>query len=135
MYEFSHTELEKNRKISKKQKLWATFRENLFPYSDHEVLYVKLHRTKFLAKISHIFLLLKTTIAANSKFGNKFVETFKIVDKVSSIFCNFQLACILSFHKRYICPKKIFRSSKLFKKMWSQIPLFQQISTSEPNFP
>ncbi len=40
----------------------------------------------------------------------------------------FQLAGILSFQKRYTCPKKIRNSKKLFKKMWSQIPLFS------PNF-
>jgi hypothetical protein len=58
----------------------------------------------------------------------------------------FQLAGILSFQKMYICPKKIFGTSKLFKKTWSQIPLFSanfdfgaQISQenfqiSNPNF-
>ncbi len=59
---------------------------------------------------------------------------------------NFQLAYILSFQKRYICLKKILDIKKLFKKMWSQIPLFSanfdfgaQISheifkISNPNF-
>jgi hypothetical protein len=43
-------------------------------------------------------------------------------------YCYFQLADILSFQKRYICPKKIHNIKNLFKKMWSQIPLFS------PNF-
>ncbi len=46
----------------------------------------------------------------------------------------FQLVRILSFQKIYICLKKIFGTSELFKKTLSQIPLFHQISTLEPNF-
>jgi hypothetical protein len=37
---------------------------------------------------------------------------------------NFPLAYILSFQKTYICPKKIFGTSELSKKIRSQIPLF-----------
>ncbi len=63
------------------------------------------------------------TILANSKFRNKFIITLYVVE--SFMFCSyFSLAGILSFQKRYTWPKKIFGISKLFKKMWSQIPLF-----------
>ncbi len=73
------------------------------------------------------------TILANSKY--KSVKTFCAVQRFIFIFyCKFQLADILSFLKKYTCLKKIFGTSKLLKKMWSQIPLFQQISTSEPKF-
>ncbi len=60
-----------------------------------------------------------------------------IFTKVVNFFLNFQkfrLVYILSFQKIYICPKKILNTSKLFKEMWSKVPLFQQISTLETNF-
>ncbi len=38
--------------------------------------------------------------------------------------CYFQIAGILSFQKRYTCPKKRLNIKKFFKKMWPQIPLF-----------
>jgi hypothetical protein len=44
------------------------------------------------------------------------------------------LLFLVSWHPK-LSHEKIFGTSKLFKKMWSQIPLFQQISTLEPNFP
>jgi hypothetical protein len=62
------------------------------------------------------------------------VKTFWILQSFQ-FYGYFQLVYILSFQKIYICLKKIFGTSKLFKKIWSQIPLFQQISTLEPNFP
>ncbi len=56
-------------------------------------------------------------IAANSKFENKFVITLYAVESFM-FYCHFQLAGILNFQKRYICPKKILNIKKLFKKMW-----------------
>ncbi len=67
------------------------------------------------------------TIAADSKFGNKFVITLYAIESFI-FYCYFQLASILSFQKSYICAKKILNIKKLFKKMWSQISLFS------PNF-
>ncbi len=44
--------------------------------------------------------------------------------RVFGNFQKFQLVCILSFQKRYSCPKKILKTKKLFKKAWSQAPFF-----------
>ncbi len=56
-----------------------------------------------------------------------FLTVLRFFEKIMNSFQihhNFQLAYILSFQKWYICPKKQLDIKKLFKKMWSQIPLF-----------
>ncbi len=65
------------------------------------------------------------------RMPNFFLTVLRFFEKIINCFQihhDFQLAYILSFQKRYICPKKILDIKKLFKKMWSQIPLFS------PNF-
>ncbi len=66
-----------------------------------------------------------------------FFDCFTILWKNNECFQihhNFQLAYILSFQKRYICPKKILDIKKLFKKMWPQILLFPANFDFELNF-
>ncbi len=65
----------------------------------------------------------KMTIPGDSIFCNKFVKTFYVIECLQ-FYCYFQLAGIPSFQKRYTCSKKILNIKQLFKKMWSQIPLF-----------
>ncbi len=43
--------------------------------------------------------------------------------EILQFYCYFQLAGILSFQKRYTCPKKILNIKTLFKKMWWNFPL------------
>ncbi len=61
------------------------------------------------------------------RMSNFFWLFYDLLNKIMNCFQIhhiFQLAYILSFLKRYKCPKKILDIKKLFKKMWSQIPLF-----------
>ncbi len=58
-----------------------------------------------------------------SNFFLTVLRLFEIIMNCFQIRHNFQLVYILSFQKRYTCPKKIFGTLELFKKTWSQIPL------------
>jgi hypothetical protein len=65
------------------------------------------------------------------RMPNFFLTVLRFFEKIMNYFQihhNFQLVYILSFQKRYICPKKILDIKKIFKKTWSQISLFS------PNF-
>jgi hypothetical protein len=72
-----------------------------------------------------------------------FLTVLRFFEKIMNCFQihhNFQLVYILSFQKRYTCPKKIFGTLKLFKKTWPQIPLFSAnfdfgAQLSHENFP
>jgi hypothetical protein len=61
------------------------------------------------------------------RMSNFFLTVLRFFEKIMNCFKihhNYPLVYILSFQKRYICPKKIVDIKKLFKKMWSQIPPF-----------
>jgi hypothetical protein len=67
------------------------------------------------------------------EFCNGFPITFQAVE-IFQLYGYFQLAGILSFQKRYTCPKKILEILELFKKMWPQIPLFSANFNFGANF-
>jgi hypothetical protein len=71
------------------------------------------------------------------RMSNFFLTVLRFLGKIMNYFQihhNFQLAYILSFQKRYICPKKILDIKNYSRKCGHRSHFFQQISTLEPNF-